>query len=171
MNTLELQLDDVTQFFCDVGQHGWSDLIVAHKGDLLIFRVSQVITDFPSEVLKIARAIIENSPIRAALCDEPGGAVIAVEPDKKQPHTSILSIYEINGEIAGFDETEEGNLVLSLRIRRQRLAGMLLAELWKTHVCLKHTSYQNGRSGFPHKELKELNNIWNESDLGPSFVK
>ena len=46
-----------------------------------------------------------------------------------------------------------------------------MAELWKMHVSLKQPSYQKGRSGFPHKELRKLNEAWNESALGPSFLK
>lgn len=171
MNTETLQLDDDTQLFCDCGQHGWSELIVARSGKLLAYRASDVFTDFPSEILAVCRAVIENAPLRVALCDEPGGSVLEVKPDIKQQHTLILSIYEIDRPLAGFDASEEGNLVLSIRIRRQRLVGMLMAELWKTHVSLKQPSYQKGRSGFPHNEVRRLNEIWNESALGPSFLK
>ena len=166
-----LPLDDVTQLFCDFGQHGWSELIVAHKGEITAYRVSEVFTDFPVEMLKICEAVISNKSLRVALCDEPGGVVFATERDEKQQHTVILSIYEIESPLAGFEANEEGRCVVSVRIRRQRLVGMLMAELWKTHVSLKQPSFQKGRAGFPHKELLRLNHVWDESDLRPSFLK
>ncbi|MEJ8560791.1 hypothetical protein QTO30_05825 [Yoonia sp. GPGPB17] len=171
MSAQVLPLDDVTQFYCDIGCHGWAELIVVFRGQPTVLRVSGIFTDLPHEILKICRAIIENSSIRVALCDEPGGATVEIETDKKQQHTVILSIYEIKKSLSGFGADQEGEFVLSTRIRRQRLVGMLLAELWKTHVNLRQPSYQKGRDSFPHKELVELNKRWDQSSLGPSFLK
>lgn len=162
-----LDLDDETQLFCDIGRHGWSDLIVASKGNLRSFRVSDVFTDFPAALLEICRFAIENSALRIALYDEPGGAVCTLEPDKKQQHTMVLSIFEVDG--TGVET--QGKQVFALRIRRQRLVGMLMAELWKAHVSLQQPSYQKGRSSFPHKQLVALNKAWDLSELGPSFLK
>ena len=171
MNDQTLQLDDETQIYCDIGCYGWAELIVVFRGQPTVLRVSSVFTDLPQEVLGICRSVIENSPLRVALCDEPGGALFELKIDKKQQHTAIVSIYEVKDPLGGFDAGQQGELVLSTRIRRQRLVGMLLAELWKTHVHLRQPSYQKGRASFPHKELRELNELWDESSLGPSFLK
>lgn len=94
-----------------------------------------------------------------------------IKADKKQQHTVILSLFDVNEQVVAFDEDHEGELVLSIRIRRQRLVGMLLAELWKTHMHFRQASYQIGRDTFPHAELIEINKRWDESPLGPSFLK
>lgn len=166
-----LKLDDVTQLYCDIGCHGWGELIVVHKGQLTALRVSSVFTDLSFELLNICRAVIANAPLRVALCDEPGGAIVELETDLKQQHTIIFSIYEVKEPLASFTPEQDGELMFSIRIRRQRLLGMLFAELWKTHVHLRQPSYQKGRDSFPHKELLELNAIWDEGPLGPSFLK
>jgi hypothetical protein len=171
MDDKTLQLDDVTQIFCDIGCHGWAKLIVISKGQHIVLRASGVFTDLPREVLEMCRAVIENSPVRIALCDEPGGAIVDLKTDKKQQHTMVLSIYDIEGPLIDFDASQDGELILSTRIRRQRRVGMLLADLWKTHVHLRQPSYQKGRVGFPHTDLVELNRLWDESSLGPSFLK
>lgn len=171
MQIENLPLDDDTQVHFDFCRHGWSDLFFTKKGQVWAFRVSGVFTDFPFEVLNICKAIISNSFLRTALCDEPGGAVLELKPDKEQQHTVLLTIYEIKAPLGGFDASEEGERVLSIRIRRQRLIQMLMAELWVIHISLKQPSYQKGRSSFPHTELREMNLLWDESDLGPSFLK
>jgi hypothetical protein len=171
MSAETLQLDDDTQLFCDYGQHGWSHLIVAREGKLLAFRVSGVFTDFPSEILAICRSAIENAPLRVALCDEPGGTILEIAPVRTQQHTLTLSIYEVERPLSCIDANEVGNLVLSIRVRRQRLVVMLMAELWKMYVSLKQPEYQTRRGGFPHRELKVLNKVWDKSELGPSFLK
>lgn len=171
MGNSELQLDDVTQLYCDIGCHGWGEFIIAFKGQPIVLGVSSVFTNLPLEILEICRAGIENSPLRVALCDEPGGAVIELKTDKKQQHTVILSVFEIEEPLGGFDANQEGELMLSFRIRRERLVGMLLSELWKTHVNLRQPSYQKDRGPFPHRELINLNKKWDKSPLGTSFLK
>ncbi len=166
-----LLLDEETQFYCNIGRHGWSELIVARKGQITTIRVSGVFTDLSHEILRVCRAVIENSQLRVALCDEPGGSILEIKTDKKQQHTVILSLFDDNEPVVAFDADYEGKLVLSIRIRRQRLLGMLLAELWKTHMHLKQPSYQKGRDTFPHAELIEINNLWDESPVGPSFLR
>ena len=170
MNTDALPLDDETQIYCNIRLHGWSDFIVCHHGEPQVFRISDVFTDFPNEMLAICRAVLEGSSLRVALCDEPGGVVLEVVRDQKQQHTTILTVYEIDKPILGFLAGAGGKAVLSTRIRRQRLVGTIMAELWKTHVGLKHPSFQKGRSDFPHRELRELNTLWNNGKLGPSFL-
>lgn len=164
-------LDDVTQLYCDFRQYGWNELIIAQQGEIRTFRVSGVFTDFPVEILRICEAAIENLPLRVALCDEPGGAVIDIKCDATQQHSLTLTIYEIDRPLSGFDANEEGNPILSVRMRRQRFVGMLMAELWKAHVSLKHPSYQKGREVFPHKELLRVNTLWDNSPVGPSFLR
>lgn len=171
MNHAPIPLDDETQLFCDFGCHGWSELFFATKGQIRTIRVSSVFTDLPGELLRICRSAIQNSDMRVVLCDEPGGAVLEVKTDKTQQHTAILSLFDIKGPVIPLSADSEGELVLSIRIRRQRLVGMLLAELWKTHVHLKQDSYQKNRDTFPHAELIRVNNLWEKSSIGPSFLK
>ncbi len=166
-----LPLDDETQLYCDLGRHGWSELILTFKGQIKAVRVSSVFSDLPHEVLKVCRSAINNSDVRVALCDEPGGSILEVKADKKQQHTVILSLFDVKEPIVTFNADHEGELVLSIRIRRQRLVGMLLAELWKTHMHLRQASYQTGRDTFPHAELIQINKLWDKSSLGPSFLK
>lgn len=165
------QIDDETQLYCDFGTYGWGDLYVVSKGHVNSFHVSSVVTDFAQELLNICKAVISNSNCRVALCDEPGGCIIEVATDKKQHYIMLFSIYTVEQPIFGFDANESGKLVLSFTVRRQRLIGMLMSELWKTHMFLRAPSYQKGRGRFPHVELVALNNAWEESPLGPSFLK
>ncbi|MBO9465523.1 hypothetical protein J7443_09820 [Tropicibacter sp. R15_0] len=171
MNTGSLPFDDETQLYCNFGLHGWNDLIVFKDGEAQVFSVTDVFTDFASEILEICRAVLENTSLRVALCDEPGGVVFEVCRDKQQQHTMLLSIYEIERPLFGFSANETGKLVLTSRLRRQRLIEMLIAELWKTHISLKHRSFSDHRRVFPNRDLVELNALWHESSLGPSFLK
>lgn len=166
-----LPLDDETQLYCDLGRHGWSQLILAFKGEIRTIRVSGVFTNLSYEVLRVCRSAIDNSDVRVALCDEPGGSILEVKTDKKQQHTVIFSLFDVKEPVVAFDADHEGELVLSIRIRRQRLVGMLLTELWKSHVHLRQASYQKSRDAFPHAELIEINKLWDKSPLGPSFLK
>ena len=171
MDTEIIPLDDETQLYCNLGRHGWSELIIAFKGKITTIRVSGVFTDLSHEILKVCRAAIENYHVRIALCDEPGGSILELKTDKKQQHTVILSLFDVKEPAVAFDADHEGELVLSIRIRRQRLLGMLVAELWKTHMHLKQPSYQKSRGTFPHAELIEINDLWDKSPMGPSFLK
>lgn len=166
-----LPLDDLTQLYCDIGQHGWCRLLVAHKSQIHIYPVSGVFTDFPNEILRVCEASIENKPIRVALCDEPGGIVLEIKPDSKRHHISTLIAHKINKPLLGFDAGENGEPEITVTLRRQRLVGMLMAELWKAHIALKQPSYQQGRDIFPHKELLRINSLWNKSTVGPTFLK
>lgn len=140
MENEELPIDEDTQIYCDIGRHGWASLIFIYKGEVKVSRVSGVLTDLPMEILKICRAVIENFQVRVALCDEPGGSILELKPDQKQKHTVILSMYEVKDPVVGFDTTHEGHLAFSIRLKRQRLMEMLVAELWKPHMHLKQTS-------------------------------
>jgi len=166
-----LPLDDETQLYCDLGHNGWAKLIFTFKGQITVVRVSGVFTDLSHEILRLCRAAIENLHVRVALCDEPGGSILELKPDKKQQHTVILSLFNVKVPVLGFDADHKGELALSIRIRRQRLVGMLLAELWKTHIHLRQPSYQKNRDIFPHTELIEMNELWDKSSVGSSFLK
>lgn len=170
MNRTPSDIDDVTQLYVDVGTHGWSDLIVARKGELLSFRVSEVFTSMPANVLDLCNAILNNISLRVALCDEPGGVVIEVKPDEFQHHAVAFMIHEIEGRKVGFDAREEGTIIFETKFKRQRLIAMLMSELWKTHKSLSEPSYQIGRGNFPHHELRTMNKAWDDSPLGPSFL-
>ena len=171
MDNENLPLDDDTQLYCDLGRHGWARLIFTFKGQVTAVRVSGVFTDISHEILKVCRAAIENLPVRVALCDEPGGSILELQTDRKQQHTVILSLFNVKEPVVAFDADHKGELVLSIRIRRQRLVGMLLAELWKSHIHLRQPSYQKDRDTFPHTELIEMNKLWDKSSVGPSFLK
>ncbi|NWJ25259.1 hypothetical protein [Rhizobium sp. RM] len=162
--------DERIQLYFNFDLHGWSELIFVHRGQISGFRVSGVFTDAPAALLDICDAVLTNSATRVALCDEPGGIVVEVTPDAKQPHTVILSVYEIAPQLAGFDANETGRLVMTTRLKRRRLVGMLLTELWKSHEFLSEPSYQRGRVYFPHARLSKTNESWNQSGLGPSFL-
>lgn len=166
-----LPLDDETQLYCDIGRHGWSELMIAFRGQVTTMRVSGVFTDLSREILQICRSAIENAQVRVALCDEPGGSILELKVVEEQRHTVILSVFSVKKPEVAFKADHEGELVMSIRIRRQRLVGMLLAELWKTHMHLKQPSYQKGRGTFPHAELIEINHLWDKSPVGPSFLK
>lgn len=171
MNEITSKLDDEIQLYCDFGRHGWGELVIVQNGKCTAFSVSDVFSDFAYEVCEICRAALENRSLRVALCDEPGGVVIEVKAGAEQQHTMLFSVFEVDGSLSGFGADEEGRLVLSSRIRRRRLVGMLLSELWKTHSFLREPSYQKNRQSFPHRDVIELNRLWEESPLGPSFLK
>ncbi len=59
---------------------------------------------------------------------------------------------------------------MATRLKRRRLVGMLLTELWKSHKFLSEPSYQKNRDDFPHARLAKTNETWNRSALGPSFL-
>lgn len=162
--------DERTQLYFDFGLHGWSELMFVCQGQISVFRISGVFTDAPTALLDICDAVLTNAATRVALCDEPGGVVVEVTPDTKQQHTVILSVYEIAPPMAGFDAHEAGRLVMATRLKRRRLVGMLLTELWKSHKFLSDSSYQKTRYDFPHARLAKTNESWNHSALGPSFL-
>lgn len=156
--------------YYDFGLHGWSDLIFACQGQVSVFRISSVFTNAPIALLDICDAVLANVALRVALCDEPGGVVIEVMPDNEQQHTVIFSVYEITRPLVGFGPNEDGPIVIATRLKRRRLVGMLLSELWKSHKFLSDFSYQRNRGDFPHARLVEANETWNCSPLGPSFL-
>jgi len=162
--------DERIQLYFDFDRHGWSELIFVRGRQISGFRISGVFTDAPAALLDLCDAVLMNSATRVALCDEPGGVVVEVIPDTKQQHTVILSVYEIAPQLAGFDAHEDGRLVMTTRLKRRRLVGMLLTELWKSHKFLSEPSYQKGRDHFPHTRLLETNESWHQSALGPSFL-
>jgi len=164
-------VDEEAQIYIDLGQHGWSDLIIVSNGKVLLFGVSDVFTDMSATALRLCDAVLENIHLRVALCDEPGGVVLEVKPDTKQKHIMTLSIFQVDGPKSGFDADETGETVFEGRIKRRRLVGMLMSELWKTHMFLREPSYQKARDHFPHAELVKANKAWDESPLGPSFLK
>lgn len=162
--------DEETQLYFDFGSHGWSELIFVRKGQVSVYRMSDVFTDAPSAILQICDAVLENAKFRVALCDEPGGVIVEVTPDTEQQHTVILSVYEIRLPTVAFEASEAGHPVMTTRLKRRRLVGMLLSELWKNHKFLSEPSYQKSRRDFPHARLIETNKTWNRSALGPSFL-
>ncbi len=165
-----LPLDDRTQLFCEFGLHGWSQLIVLQDGALQIFPVSGVFTDFAAEMMALVRATIDNVATRVALADEPGGVIIDLTPDPKQHHVICISIYDVGGSTPTDPGCAPGVPVLMTCIRRRRFMTMIIADLWKAHVGMFEQSYQKYRDPFPHDDLVALNEYWNDSTLGPSFL-
>jgi hypothetical protein len=165
-----LKPDERTQLYFDFGLKGWSDLIFVCQGQISAFRISSVFTDAPTALLDICDAVLMNAATRVALCDEPGGVVVEVRPDTKQQHSVILSVYEIAPSMAGFGAHEAGRLVMATQLKRRRLFGMLLAELWKSHKFLSDSTYRKDRDDFPHARVAETNELWDHSTLGPSFL-
>jgi len=83
-----------------------------------------------------------------------------------------FQVHEIDSAKVGFDAHETGVVIMEAKLKRQRLIGMLMAELWKTHKSLGEPSYQIGRADrFPHHGLKQLNKAWDDGPLGPTFLK
>jgi len=170
MSDTALPLDDQTQIYCDLGVHGWGEVIVAREGKLTAFRVSSVFTDLPQAMLDLCDAAIKNVSHQVVLRDEPDGVVVDLRPDPTQQHTIIMSFSEFESLATGAAAPAPCPPLLSFRIRRQRLVSMVLIELWKTHANLRQPSYQAGRDPFPHSELMAVNRRWDQSPLGPSCL-
>jgi hypothetical protein len=164
-------IDEVTQIYIDVGKHGWSDVIIATNGKHLSLQITEIFRCVPDIILDLCHAILQNVPLKVALPDEPGGAVVEVKPDPFQRHTMIFLIYEVASPEIMIDASAYGTVIFQTKFKRRRLIGMLMSELWKTHKSLSEPSYQIGRGNFPHDELKKANDEWDGSTIGPSFLK
>lgn len=166
-----LSIDEDIQLYIDSREHGWTVLWFYAEKQMKEFWISDVFTEWSAELIRICQAILDNSQVRAALCDEPGGIVLELLPCEQEQHTMMLNFYEVAAPLAGFDENQEGAVLMSMRVRRQRLLYMLMSELWKVHVNLKFPYYQKNRGNFPHRDLIELNKAWDKSAFGPSFLR
>jgi len=71
-------------------------------------------------------------------------------------------------ELIGDEKT-----IISIRVKRKQLLGLLMAELWKVGRFLLEPSFQKDRQqGFPTETLQALNEEWDAHEtLGPSFLK
>jgi hypothetical protein len=165
------EIKDNTSFMLEFDRHGWCRFHVFEEKTSFCYWVSDVFSDFSNDMLSLCEHVLENKPVRIALCDEPGGAIVALEPNPKQHHIVEISIEEIDGSVAGFGPEQLGNIVLRVVMRRKQVIANIVSELWKVHYLLKEPSYQKERSRFPHERLIKLNRTWDKGDLGPSFLK
>jgi len=152
-------------------RYGWSRFRLNHDKTSVCYRVSDVFSDFVAEMLMLCEHVLKNEPVRIALCDEPGGAVIALAPNASQHHIVRLTIEDIHCELAGFEADATGPVALSIDMKRKHLFAEVFSQIWKTRYLLKEPSYQRERVVFPEQRLIDLNRAWDESNLGPSFLK
>ncbi|PDS38976.1 hypothetical protein CO665_06505 [Rhizobium anhuiense] len=160
--------------FCFVlDRHGWSDLLISCNGGIVTCRISDVFSDAASELLKLCRGVLANEAVSITLYDEPGGHALSVIPDAQQQHTMLLMIQELPLCHAVYEFTGDEKTILSIRVKRKQLLGLLIAELWKVDRFLLEPSFQKGRQqGFPGETLQVLNEEWDAHEtLGPSFLK
>ncbi len=171
MEPRQSELIDNFSIVLEFDRHGWSRFNFLWAKNIWSFWVSDVFQDFANDMLTFCEAVLENTPFRLALCDEPGGAIIAVKPCIRQQHIIEFLIEEVADPNAGFDSSTVGDVVFSVFVSRKQLVTILISELWKVHVYLKEPGYQKDRDPFPHPRLIELNRRWHKGELGPSFIK
>lgn len=123
--------------------------------------------------MRLCRAVLDNQAVYALLLDEPGGHCLYLTPDPEQQHTMLLRLYEMPYHRFSPTDPADARLLLSVRVKRKQLLGMLMAELWKLHAALREPSYQKGRdAGVAEEALFGLNAEWDAHPrLGPSFLK
>jgi len=159
--------DDIGISFVQ-GRHGWSDLIIGYKGEVLNCRISRVFTDDLADLVRLAGAVLDNQPETLNLMDEPGGHRLSIRPDIYQHHIVTFEIGAFNsrGEV-------DAAPLMSIRVKRKQLLTLLMTELWKLHFFHQEPAFQSNRPRFNQTEpLRQLNNRWdNDPRLGPSILK
>ncbi|MBY5905728.1 hypothetical protein HFO88_36450 [Rhizobium leguminosarum] len=164
---------DALGFCFTLDRHGWSDLLISCNGGIVRCHISDVFSDPASELLKLCRGVLANEVVSIALYDEPGGHALSVTPDARQQHTMLLMIQEFPLCHGAYELTGDEKTIISIRVKRKQLLGLLMAELWKVGRFLLEPSFQKDRQqGFPTETLQALNEEWDAHEtLGPSFLK
>lgn len=164
------EIIDELGFSFILGHYGWSDLHINCACEAFSCRISAVFSDDVSELLTLCRGILANASTSILLYDEPGGHRLSITRDEQQQHTMMLSL-------AAFrvynPSVEDETSLVSARIKRKQLLGLVMAELWKAAHFLQEPSFRKSRTkDFPTDTLRELNSAWDaDKSLGPSFLK
>lgn len=116
--------------------------------------------------MTLCEFILENSEATVPFHDEPGGCVWKITPDKKQPHTMLLEIFELHRFPMEYREPA----IVSIIVKRNQLVTTLIMELWKNALLFREPSFQKGRERFPEEKLRRLTGTWLKSGLGPQGV-